>query len=741
MRPASLWHSPAAPPGTGGLEESLTATPSPAPRRAPLARPDARLFLTSLLVLYAELLCIRWMPAHVRFLSYFTNFILLAALLGQGVGILAARRRPAAGLGFFPLLLLVITALVAAVRFELVVGGPNLIYFGVPEGAGTASERVWVLPAFFTLVALLFVELGRPLGTLLLEVTPPLRAYALDVGGSLAGIAAFFLLSLSEQPPAVWFAGLALLASLLASPGRRTLTVLPVLAALAIAGVIGAPYWWSPYYKIGLTRMPANGWMLNVNEISHQAMLPSELKEPFYHLPHEVFGDPPFRRVLVIGAGSGSDVAVALRAGAERVDAVEIDPTIARLGRAHHLERPFADPRAHLHIDDGRAFFKKSGERYDLIVFALTDSLTLTSQFASLRLESFLFTRESFAQAREHLAEDGALVLYNYYRQTWLLRKLAAMLESTFGDPPFAVSYGGEGRAAALLSGPRIRRILARRPELAHPYVEGPGQGPTLVPEPPAAAALLPWPPQRGAGLLGTDDRAGDSVAAVAPSATDDWPLLYLRARGLPSQFAAGLAMVAAVALAMLLALAPREARSGFDAHMFFLGAAFMLLETRSLVTFALLFGSTWMVNSLVFFAILLSVLVAIFVSARSPRPPSFALYGVLLAALLLAYLVPTGALLAIDPSLLRYGLASALAFLPIFLANLVFAGSFKVTGRAADIAFASNLLGIMAGGMMEYAALAIGYRNLLVLVMAFYALSALLMPRRTPVAKPAPGL
>ena len=73
-----------------------------------LKRADVQLFLTSFLGLYAELLCIRWMPAHVRFLSYFTNFILLASFLGLGVGILSARsqRRLPLGPRTFPLLLL-----------------------------------------------------------------------------------------------------------------------------------------------------------------------------------------------------------------------------------------------------------------------------------------------------------------------------------------------------------------------------------------------------------------------------------------------------------------------------------------------------------------------------------------------------------------------------------------------------------------------------------------------------------
>src|SRR5438477_1929469 len=82
-------------------------------------RKDVQLFLTSFLALYTELVCIRWMPAHVRFLSYFTNFILLASFLGLGVGILSARRRLPLGLPAFPWLLLGVAVLVAETRFEL----------------------------------------------------------------------------------------------------------------------------------------------------------------------------------------------------------------------------------------------------------------------------------------------------------------------------------------------------------------------------------------------------------------------------------------------------------------------------------------------------------------------------------------------------------------------------------------------------------------------------------------------
>src|SRR2546427_13105851 len=113
-----------------------------------LKSPALQLFLTSFLGLYAELVCIRWMPAHVRFLSYFTNFILLASFLGLGVGILSARRRLPLGPRTFPLLMLSAAILIAATRFELHIGSAGVLYYGAGEGSGGApSENALVLPA------------------------------------------------------------------------------------------------------------------------------------------------------------------------------------------------------------------------------------------------------------------------------------------------------------------------------------------------------------------------------------------------------------------------------------------------------------------------------------------------------------------------------------------------------------------------------------------------------------------
>ncbi|HEX6482552.1 MAG TPA: hypothetical protein VF043_27220, partial [Ktedonobacteraceae bacterium] len=183
---------------------------------------------------------------------------------------------------------------------------------------------------------------------------------------------------------------------------------------------------------------------------------------------------------------------------------------------------------------------------------------------------------------------------------------------------------------------------------------------------------------------------------------------------------------------------APRRTLRRFDWHMFFLGVAFMLLEVKSLTTFSLLFGSTWLVNSLVFFAILSSVLLAILVNKRLKIRRIGVFYLLLFGVLVLNLLLPPEALLLSNP-VVRYVLASVLAFAPVFLANIIFTNSFR-DSETADIAFASNLLGIIVGGGMEYFSMLTGYNALLILVIVFYACAMILRDRRGTMASIAPG-
>src|SRR5205807_5940030 len=132
----------------------------------------------------------------------------------------------------------------------------------------------------------------------------------------------------------------------------------------------------------GVTRVWANN-------IPHQTAYPvSTLHkiQPFYFYPYRHVPRAHLGNVLIVGAGTGNDVAVALSEGARHVDAVEIDPVIQSLGKKWNTDRPYQSPRVTPHINDGRAFIQNTDSKYDLVLFALPDSLTLVSGQGNIRL-------------------------------------------------------------------------------------------------------------------------------------------------------------------------------------------------------------------------------------------------------------------------------------------------------------------------------------------------------------------
>ena len=393
-----------------------------------------RLFLASFLMLFVELVLIRWLGAHVAYLSFFSNFVLLGSFLGIGIGFLAVSRSDWFRRAPMWLGALVFVSAVFPVTIDRT--GSSLIFFG---GFQTRGLPIWIsLPIVFAAVAATMAAIAQGVARLF-QRFPPLEAYRLDVLGSVAGIAVFATLSLFGAPPVVWGAVIVGLFVFLLRPSLR------IEHAVAIGLLVGAfamealadSVVWSPYYRITWNQTD-EGVDVVVNGIPHQAVTTTEARrtaDPTYFLPYERAVEPP-ERVLVIGAGTGADVAIALAEGAGQVDAVEIDPELYELGRRVNPERPYEDPRVRVIIDDGRAFLERSDDRYDLILFALTDSLTLVSGQSSLRLESYLFTREAMEVARDHLTSDGVFAMYNYYRYPWLADRLANALEEVCGHPP-----------------------------------------------------------------------------------------------------------------------------------------------------------------------------------------------------------------------------------------------------------------------------------------------------------------
>src|SRR5438270_1769245 len=483
-----------------------------------------RLFLISFLVLFLEVALIRWMPAYIRLLSYFSNFILLASFLGIGIGcLLATRRRDLFVL--FPLVQRAVVGAANRLSREIAVPSTPSIYFssGTAERV-VAVESTRLLPLLFVAVAALFVMVAQRLGREL-AARPPLGAYTINLLGSLAGVAAFAVVSWLRLPPSAWFAvafAAALLFLLEQRPAVAVANLTLLVVSLAIVHQMERGSLWSPYYRITV-HQDQSDTVVEGNNIFHQSMAPVERKEYFYQWPYTVFG-ARFDNVLILGAGTGTDVAAALRHGAKHVDAVEIYPVILELGVANHPDRPYSDPRVTPICDDARHFLRTTRKKYDLVVFALIDSLTLQSSFSSVRLESYMFTEESFQAVRDHLTPRGVMAVYNYFREKWLVDRLANTLTAAFGEPPRAYVHEDRAYLAVMLAGPRLHELAQVPPPPSRFFAYGQPQAPS---------------PAR---VLARDE-------SIVP-ATDDWPFLYMRASALPRHYLSALAVILIISAA-----------------------------------------------------------------------------------------------------------------------------------------------------------------------------------------------
>ncbi|MFI6318361.1 spermidine synthase [Nonomuraea sp. NPDC050556] len=671
----------------------MTVEAKPVDSKPALLGVRPRLVLASGFMLFLELALIRWTGSNIVHLSYFTNFVLLGSFLGIGLGFLRvgrSRRQPYYSPVVLFALVLVVTLFPVTVDRET----EGVLYW---TSLSTSGPPAWlILPVIFCAAAAVLMGPAELVGRCFPEL-PRLEAYRYDLIGSLSGIALFTALSFLSAPPVFWGVIVAAAYLVLLTPrplsGYIAFVAVPALAvvALLLGETLTAGALWSPYYKVTYKQFEQLGQPvmdIQVNGIPHQQAVPAKARlewERQYALPYERATAAP-DDVLIVGAGSGTDVAIALTKGAKRIDAVEIDPKLRELGGTYHPDHPYSDPRVTTYVTDGRAYLEGTSKKYDLILFALPDSLTLVSGASSLRLESYLFTEQAMRAAREHLKPGGAFSMYNYYRETWLVGRLAQTMNNAFGHTPCVDIVSAAGQQAVITAGftPAGQRCASA------------------------------WQP----------------VAGTPAPAIDDRPFLYMKDRTIPPLYLITLSLILIVSLLAVRVVAGPFQRMRPYADLFLLGVAFLLLETKSVTGFALLFGTTWVVNAIVFAGVLIAVLAAVEVTRRFRTPPLPVMYGVLLGGLVLAWLVPNAWLLSL-PVPVRAVAAVFVAFLPIFAANVVFAKRFTDTADATS-AFGANLLGAVLGGCLEYLALVIGYQGLLIVAGLIYVAAFALLPRVT---------
>jgi hypothetical protein len=650
-------------------------------------RQQAKLVFASFLMLFTELALIRWITANNVFITEATNFVLLASFLGIGIGFLNAR----SGRDYLRWTPVALLALVAFVlTFPVILRTPSGPTPFVGVGHMPSLPRPISFTAVFVLTVAVMAGLGQAVARIFVGFRP-LSAYRLDILGSIAGITLFSVLSFLDQPPFTWgvIAGAGLLVLLLHK--IRWWQAVAVAGAVALLGIesFTTGQIWSPYNKLVVADWHGRADIVNVtaNNIPFQTIHSVALmhrRQRVYFFAYRHVTRASLGSVLIIGAGTGNDVAVALSEGARHIDAVEIDPKLPAIGRQRHPNHPYQSPRVTTYVADGRQYLQDTSKHYNLILFGLPDSLTALAGQSGIRLESYLLTEQSVAAARAHLAPGGTFAMYNWYAP-FVLDRYATTIEDVFHRTP------------CLELGPRN---LARREAVL-----------TVRPSGPVPHCTSFWHGTR-----------------IAP-ATDDRPFPYLRNAGIPGSY---LWMLAAILLGSVLLVRAgggsfTRMRSYLD--LAFMGAAFLLLETKNIVGFALLFGTTWFVNALVFAGILVAVYLAVETARWVRLPPPPVLYGALVAALAVTWLVPADSLLGL-PVIPRFLAGSGLAFAPVYLANLIFAQRFSGVA-ASGTAFAANLLGAMVGGTLEYVSLLTGYRFLLIVVAVLYGLAYLTGRRR----------
>ena len=376
---------------------------------------------------------------------------------------------------------------------------------------------------------------------------------------------------------------------------------------------------------------------------------------------------------------------------------VDIDGTILALGRRLHPERPYADPRSRLVVDDARAYFNRLGPRtFDAVVFGLLDSHAMFTSLSSLRLDNYVYTEDGIREAWRHVGPNGHLsISFSAFAGPWIAERMYWTIAKATGRPPLAFQLGIQ--FAFIYIVPRNDADLHRERIVFPPF----------LPNAPSEATR---------------------------TTSDDWPFLYIRPHVFPWGYLAVLCVVlAGAAVSVPLAFGKGVVGREFDPVLFLMGAAFLLVETRGVTALSLLFGSTWIVNAAVFAGILAMALLSNEIVLRAGLSRFEPWMVLLLASMLLLWALPPSLFVGIDP-VPRGILGGLVNGLPIGAAGVIV--SMRLARSVdASAALGSNLLGAVGGGCLEYLSMSVGLRALVLLAIALYlgALLAALRARSTP--------
>lgn len=706
---------------------------------------DFPLMLVSFLILFLELLMIRYISTEIRIFAYLSNLLLLAIFAGSSVGMTIKKRIDVSQTAVGLFLVSVLTTMAYIVRL------PKLdfkIFSGITELLVPLSEEhIWgqigtysitgiiiglvLAVGVLGLVAGTFVPLGQLMGKYLDGHKKPLWAYSVNILASILGMWAFQGLSLLRISPLFGMVLVQILLIVLANSQLKRwlmlvflgLTIVYTTPKTAYQPYEGPVTYWSPYQKLTLSSVKkqypfqAGGWFLEVNNVGYMGLLglspdkvqpaikmivgdsgriPEDLKYlNQYDLPFYFKKDA--KSVLIIGAGGGNDVAGAVRNNIPVIDAVEIDPTIVTIGRKFHPDVPYEKKSVNMIVDDGRAYMQRTDKKYDLVIMGLADSQTLGSSMTNLRLDNYLYTVESFRQIKNILNPNGVVFVTFEVQRPWIGARIRRGLAEVYGEDPRIFEVRSDGLFGW---GGVVFTVGKERGDMTE----------ILANDAPLSDFVI------------KSGRVFDDRVRLL---TDDWPYLYLDKPRLPLLH---LIFAAAIVGSLWMVSKLSGPRSKISGIFFWLGAGFMLFEFQNISKASLLFGTTWITNLLIITAFLSLALVANFLVEKKILPIKVAWWG-LFGSLVVQLIFPLSALNTLS-SQLKFLIAPLIMSFPVLFSGIIFANFFE-RSKDKSRAFANNLMGMAVGGACEMFSYLTGVSSMLWLTILFYGLAWISVERR----------
>jgi len=675
-----------------------------------------KIILATALSLFLELSIIRIQSSYLHFFSFLKNISLISCFLGLGIGY-AIKTRTLTSLNWvFPLIAVQILILYffSQTPISTVLINPIAEQFTMGIDTARSISHLFIIYFFilfiFILNALCFIPLGNLISFLMSKINT-LESYSYNLLGSLIGIVLFIIFSFLSTTPMVWIIFSMILFIFIIKEHLKEFKFsilivffLSIILSLNIKGHKETIY--SPYQNISIKEIksPINPIIIQTGHVFYQAILnlSDELlftrenevgdirimgdrinkthEKEFYNLPYSIKKNKP-EKILIVGSGAGNDVASANRFNIKNITAVEIDPIILDLGKRYHPENPYNFENVETEVNDARNYISDTNNKFDAIVYALLDSQTNLSSKGGIRLDSYVYTVEAFQEAKNKLNKNGYIYLSFFVQEKLLGYKIYKMLETAFNKKPLVLKSKANDRYIFLAS--------ENFDDFNFDHLQ----------------------------FFKINKEFEESTYKVDLS-TDDWPFLYMPKKIYPLTY---LSIVLTLLLSSVFFVNKffKINKKNFSLSCFFLGAGFMLIETKSITEIAKYYGSTWLVTSFVIITILIMAFIANLMIIKKINITSKQIYSLLIGSIILGYYLFIKNYIFIDKDFL-YLIVPILLSLPLLFSGLAFSNELKKINSVPK-ALSSNILGAMFGGFLEYNSMYFGLSSLYLLACLIY--------------------